>query len=310
MNNKITETSKNILQVDSNGWLAEIAVNAGANMFRLRHKPDKLEILRSPSDLEELYSQPQMYGVPVLFPPNRIDAGKFIIGQQQYSLPVNEPELNNHLHGLILGQAWELAESNDNTVNMLYNFDATSAYPHDFTLEMSYIFNPEAVIQKFSIHNHSPLPMPFGLGFHTAFKFPDNAQIKITVGEGYWETDQRHLPTGKLIPWKTENHIFKNQHAVSCHCPVATEIIDGKPFRGAIIKYPGSNNQLYYEVDEKYRHWCIWNNGGGKGFFCPEPMTWMVNAPNLDLPPEISGTETINPDSSWSAQTRIYVKNN
>jgi aldose 1-epimerase len=310
MNDRPTGTKKNILRIDSGGWLAEIAVDAGANMFRLRHKASKLELLRSPSTQNELHLQPQMYGIPTLFPPNRIDGGKFIFAKQQYSLLVNEPECNNHLHGLILGQPWRLTHLDDDSVTMVYDFKATSGYPHDFTLTIVYLFTSEAVIQKFSVHNKSAQPMPFGLGFHTAFNMPSNAQVKITAGDGYWEIDNsRHLPTSKLLPWKKEDHTFKNDRAVSCHCPIATETIDKKPFRGAIIEYPDAHTRLYYEVDEQYRHWCLWNNGGNKDFFCPEPMTWMVNAPNLDLPPKTTGMQVLSPDSSWSAKTMIYVKN-
>lgn len=310
MTYKAVVAPKNILRLDSNGWLAEIAVDAGANMFRLQHKASKLELLRSPSDLNELHSYPQMYGIPVLFPPNRIDAGKFIYGQQQYSLQVNEPKCKNHLHGLILGQPWQIAHVEDDSCTMVYNFNATSGFPHNFTLTMSYFLTHKAVIQKFSIHNNSSLPMPWGLGFHTAFKMPNDAKIKVTAGNGYWEIDQsRHLPTGKLLPWKKGWQTFKNNQAVSCHCPITTEIVDKKPFRGAIIEYPNSHNRLYYEVDKQYRHWCLWNNGANQNFFCPEPMTWMVNAPNLDLPPEVTGMQVIDPGSTCSAKTLIYIKN-
>jgi aldose 1-epimerase len=150
--------------------------------------------------------------------------------------------------------------------------------------------------------------MPFGLGFHTAFNLPDDGKVTVTAGEGYWEMGQpRHLPSGRLLPWRDSGSVFNGHQAVSCHCPVTTEMIDGKPFRGAIIEYQAERTQLRYEIDEQYRHWCLWNDSGGKGFFCIEPMTWMVNAPNLDLPPKITGMQTINPGKTLELQTRISL---
>jgi aldose 1-epimerase len=302
------QENNDVIKLNSDSWLAEIAVNAGANLFRLHHKPSDLEILRSPESLDKLSEKPQVYGIPVLFPPNRIANGKFNWNGQEYSFELNEAERNNHLHGLILGKPWQLSECENDKVMMTYDFEATHGFPHDFQLKMSYHFTPEAVIQKFSVKNNSKLPMPFGLGFHTAFRMPSNAKTRITTGDNYWEVNpSRHLPSGKLLPWNKKDHIFTNDQAVSCHCPITTEIIDGKAFRGAIIEYPDENIKLYYEVDEQYKHWCLWNNGGNKGFFCPEPMTWMVNAPNLNLPPEITGMQALAPNRFWQAKTRIHL---
>ena len=300
---------KNIIKLNSGNWLAEIAVDAGANLFRLQHKSSGLELLRTPGSLDDLYTEPQMYGIPVLFPPNRIADGKFTWQGQEYTFKINEPERNNHLHGLILGKPWRLVENKNDIVLMTYDFKATPGFPHDFKLSMSYHFASEAVIQEFTITNLSETSMPFGLGFHTAFQMPLGAKARVTTGDDYWEINPlRHLPSGKLLPWNKEEMIFTDKEAVSCHCPIATEMIDGKEFRGAIIEYPDNNAKLYYKVDDKYKHWCLWNDGGNKGFFCPEPMTWMVNAPKLNLAPEITGMQSLASDCSWQAKIKFYVK--
>lgn len=125
---------KDIIKLNSGNWLAEIAVSAGANLCRLFHKPTGLDILRTPESIEDLHENPEMYGIPILFPPNRIADGRFNWQGRQYSFEINEPERNNHLHGLILGKPWQLVENKNDLVTMTYDFKATPGFPHDFEL--------------------------------------------------------------------------------------------------------------------------------------------------------------------------------
>ena len=299
--------SESILKISTSDWLGEIAVDIGANLYRLKHKSIGMELLRSPSSLEELRAKPQVYGIPVLLPPNRIEDGRFVWRGREYTFPINELGRGNHLHGLILGMPWRLAEIGDDYAVMTYEFAATDGFPHDFSLCITYRFNSGAVVQEFKVTNNSDLPMPLLLGFHTAFRMSPQAKVKVTASSGYWEMNtSRYLPTGKLISWN-KSPVYGESQAVSCHCSVTTDVIDGKPFRGAIIDYPENNAKLYYEFDEAYKHWCLWNQGGNNQFFCPEPMTCMVNAPNLDLPAEITGVETVEPGHTWQAKQYIRL---
>lgn len=301
--------NKEVVKLEAGNWIAEVAVDCGANLYRLYHRPNQLELLRSPEDLNDLYEMPEFFGIPVLFLPNRIGGGKFSRNGVNYQFPVNEPSRGNHLHGPLLGKPWQLAETGDEYIGMTCECSATPEYPHDFTLKMRYTFMPDEVVQDFTIYNHGDLPMPFGLGFHTAFRMPPDAVAKISASRGYWEIDTSCWhPTGKLIPWDDKLPIYTDAAAVSCHCPMTTEVYNGNPLRGAVIEYPSSGCRVFYESDENYPQWCIFNGGGGNGYFCPEPMTWMIDAPNLNLPDEESGMLDIAPGQKWQAQARIRIE--
>ena len=69
-----------------------------------------------------------------------------------------------------------------------------------------------------------------------------------------------------------------------------------------------TGDKVFDEVDENYQHWTIWNNGGAAGFMCPEPQTWAINAPNLELPADITGFQVLDGGDAWSATTKLYVK--
>ena len=84
--------------------------------------------------------------------------------------------------------------------------------------------------------------------------------------------------------------------------------LDGEDFHGCIMTDTASGKRLCYEVDGKYKFWIVWNDKGFKNYFCPEPMTAQVNAPNLDMPGEESGYEEIAPNGSYSVSQRFFTK--
>ncbi len=305
----IAMSNKEIFKLDTGNWIAEIAVDCGANMYRLLNKTADLELLRSPDDLEDLYKMPEFFGIPVLFLPNRIGGGKFSRHGVDYKFPVNEPDRGNHLHGPLLGKPWRLAESGEDYVEMTIDVAATAGYPHDFTMKMRYTFVDNEVIQDFTIYNRGDLIMPFGLGFHTAFRMTPDAVARVSASKGYWEIDTSCWhPTGNLIPWDDKLPVYTDAAAVSCHCPMTTEIYSGKPLHGAVIEYPSAGYRVFYESDDNYPQWCLFNGGGGNGYFCPEPMTWMIDAPNLNLPDNESGVIDLAPGGIWQAQTKIRLE--
>ena len=84
--------------------------------------------------------------------------------------------------------------------------------------------------------------------------------------------------------------------------------LDGEDFHGCVVTDTESGKKICYEVDDKYKFWIIWNDKGFKNYFCPEPMTAQVNAPNLDMPKEESGYEEIAPNQTYAVSQRFFTR--
>ena len=67
----------NTIVLDNGKFRAEIVPEIGGNIISLRHCASGTKLLREPSDLRELAEFPARFGMPVLFPPNRIRDGRF-----------------------------------------------------------------------------------------------------------------------------------------------------------------------------------------------------------------------------------------
>ena len=85
----------------------------GANVLKLtcRHPCGKqIDILRTPSCAQALLHDPYAYGIPVLFPANRIAGGEYSYDGVTYRFPQNYPN-GVHIHGVVHNRAWRLAET-------------------------------------------------------------------------------------------------------------------------------------------------------------------------------------------------------
>jgi aldose 1-epimerase len=313
------------------GYEALLLPGVGAQIIELKDLKRGLDLLRKPDDidLEAFKARPQVYGIPILFPPNRIEDGKFQATGRILDFPINDVKGNNHIHGFLRTRTWEItkmAPISEETVEIEVVFngdqanDSYAQYLNQFELTLQYILSSAGLKQKLTIINNSGNSLPMGVGFHTAFKVPfhpgskeQDYRLKVSVDEE-WELTERILPTGKLLPLNVSNQDYRTQGIlpqgtlISGHFTAKEITIDNKPFHGAIIDDESKGLRLIYKVGKEYKHWMIWNDTGKQGFICPEPQTWVINAPNVKLPPEITGYRILKPGETWAEESSIYIE--
>lgn len=299
-------------------WSGVIALNSTGNMIRLTHRKTGMEIFRFPDSDTVLMESPAVYGIPLLLPPNRIRDGRFTVGGRTFRFPVNEEATNCFLHGLMLGREFGLktAEEVDGVLRFAVSsrFDAArpeySGFPCIFEVEIGYEVRAEDVRHTVCIRNLGTVPMPLGVGFHTAFCVPETERVTIEVPhlpDGAWNVHPlRRLPDGNKRAWsQLEETILAGGEsiegaALSCMFPF--------PESERCVRIRRKQGTIRYEPDPLFLHAACWNDGGGKGFVCIEPMSWMTDAPNVPLPPEISGFRLLAPDSECGFRSVISVE--
>ncbi|MBR2440530.1 MAG: hypothetical protein IKB25_10065 [Lentisphaeria bacterium] len=289
----------NVVELDSCGFTAAVLPEAGGNIFSLRHKESGIPLLREPHRPEELFHTPERFGIPVLFPPNRIEDGSFFFEGKICRLPVNQKLQNLHLHGLAVSKPWKLTAAGKDFAEVKFVFDEHApeyeGFPFAFEIVRRYELNEKGLQDTVTVRNKGKSVMPLGLGFHTAFPAK---QVKVRVGTGDCEIEidkKSFLPTGQCIKWNgyDPRGLFDpfgrnvGFHAESGNLPVEK----GLQFHGAELVYP--EGILRYITDEKFGFWYTWNAGGLNDFLCLEPVSWMANALNLPLPAKKSGVRKL-----------------
>ena len=104
---------------------AKINLSRGANCISLIMDSNKL--LREP-DYGKGLDNPYLYGMPILFPVNRISGGRFEFEGREYSFPINETETNCHLHGNLHQSQFVAVSKKNNEIICSYNPDADDPY--------------------------------------------------------------------------------------------------------------------------------------------------------------------------------------
>lgn len=329
---KINWNGFDAIEFAAGGYEALLIPAMGANVVRLRHAVTGAEILRTPKadEIDTFRERPQLFGLPLLFPPNRIEDGRYSYGGRSYQFPITIPAQNNFHHGTIKSQPFVISNCADsegvveieavffsNCVN-----DGVYAYfPHEFECRMCFRLSADGLEHTVFFLNHSADEMPLGVGYHTPLNLPFIAgsdpsghRLRLSVGER-WELNERTLPTGKFLPLSDfEKGLRSPEGILPIGQPIESAFtaepltIDGKPYNGAILTDTASGRSVYYEVDGQMRDWTLWNNGGEVSWMCPEPQTWAINAPNLKLPAEKTGFQTVKPGAKWSSTAKIYLK--
>ena len=300
----------NIIEIKSKKSKALINLSRGANCISFVCDELGADVLRTP-DYDNL-DNPYLYGMPIIFPANRISEGKFEFGGQLYSFPINEPATGCHLHGVLHETEFKLEEQIESSVKCCLSFNARDGFQHDFDVVITYEITDYSLKHTTQIINKSALEMPCFLGFHTTFNLPfvedscaENCRVYAELGDEIERNMANYLPTGVIL---SPDDITKS-------------FADGsfKPYENILSRhYKASGNgaiELYdvqkqvkiiYKNDNKY-NFRLFYNGGAKDFICLEPMNCMANCANSPFDRKYAGFSYIKPYETETFNSEIII---
>lgn len=298
----------NIVEINYKDYIAKINVFSGANCISLINDKYGADILRTP-DYYKGIDNPYVYGMPVLYPANRISDGSFDFEGRKYVFSINEEERKCHLHGTLHCTPFEVLEKGDSFVKCVYE-GIYPGFPQKFRIEICYELSECGLTQIVKITNLSQYNMPNLLGFHTTFNLPfvkcsseENVRILADVSDEI-ERNSLCLPTGKILADDEFTKAFR--------CGIFN------PYKKSISRhYRGKGNmelldktsgiKVVYETDEKYKYRMFYKDVNDR-FICLEPMNCMVNCPNSPFGRELANFDYIEPNSSKTYVSKIYVE--
>ncbi len=311
-------------------YVAMLIPSVGANLVRLANTKLGVEILRTPTEeeIETFKSRPQIFGLPLLFPPNRIENGRYEFEGRTYQYPITIEKEQNYHHGIIKGEPFVVSkvEEDDERVKVecrYYSNVANDAiykdFPHAFKCKIVYKLSAKGLKQEVVFSNRSEQNMPVGVGFHTPIVIPfaggeaADYRMRVAVGEQV-ELSERNLPTGKKLPLNEQWAKLREGGLQVTECEpmeagfTLREIeVDGKSYRGAVVENLKTGVKVFYEVDDKTTYWTLWNNGGQVNYCCPEPQSWTTHAPNA-ADPKAAGFVAVEPGEKWKSSYKLYCK--
>ncbi|MDO5570963.1 MAG: aldose 1-epimerase [Bacteroidales bacterium] len=326
---KSTYNGVESVEFSAGGYSSIMIPSMGANVVSLKNTDKGIDILHSPrkEDMETFFSRPQIFGIPVLFPPNRIADGIYSWNGKTYHYPITIQNQNCYHHGILKSLPFTVTrtEINKDSVEVeaaffsnMINDGIYQNFPHLFQCRINVMLSSEGLSHTITFINDGEDEMPLGVGFHTPINIPfekGKGEYKMWLSAGEeWELNERTLPTEKLLAISGEFTKLRGDgmnpvgEAIEKGFTNKPIFMNGKEYNGAIFQNTKTGNAVFYETDDCFGHWTVWNNGGDKGYMCAEPQTWAINAPNLSLDADITGFRVLEGGDAWSATTKLYVK--
>ena len=140
-------------------YTALLIPEMGANLVRLANTRLGAEILRTPGpgEIETFRSRPQVFGLPILFPPNRIADGRYVFEGRTYQYPITIERERNYHHGVLKSEAFLVSKARemDREVMIECRYYANAGndavyrdFPHEFKCKITYRLTAEGLEQE------------------------------------------------------------------------------------------------------------------------------------------------------------------
>lgn len=296
----------NIINLSYGDYEAKINISRGANCISLINKRYNCTVLREPDYSKEL-DNPYLYGMPVLFPVNRISGGKFEFEGREYKFPINEENTGCTLHGDLHKSCFSVESLSENSVECAFKSKSYMGFLHEFEIKIKYFLDDDGLTQKTTVANLSDTNMPVFLGFHTTFKLPfiedsapENVRILAEVGDEIERNMDNYLPTGIILPEDEITKALNSGDFEPLNNPLSRhyKCKSGKKIELFDVK---SGVRIVYENDEKFGFRLIYN-GNPNEYICLEPQNCMANCQNSPFDRGYAGFDYIKPKDE-----KIYV---
>lgn len=301
-----------IIQLRRGDYTAKINLRRGANCVSLRNQRYGAVLLREPPQSGEL-DNPYLYGMPILFPVNRISGGAFTFEGRNYVFPINEPATGCHLHGTLHETPFVLLEQTQDRVLCCFRAQEGQPYlqfPHSFEICMEYRLEEDGLRHSTRVRNLSDTNMPVLLGFHTTFNArfcPDGGapRVKVQIAREYERNMKNYLPTGATPAFDAVSTALEQGEFDPFSVPTSRHYRSGG--EGKMVIYdPEKDLSLVYENDRKLGFRLIYN-GNADGYICLEPQTCLANAANAPVDRQEAGFDWIAPGQEKTYVSRIRI---
>ena len=302
-----------MIGIQCDDYTAQVDLKHGANCISLRNKKYDAEILHEPPANGEL-DNPYLYGMPILFPVNRIENGVFEFEGREYRFPINESATGCHLHGELHRIPFECVEATEHRLVCRYRAKSGEYldFPHAFEILQEYELTARGLSHTVTVTNLSDSNMPLFLGFHTTFntRFTADGCIEdICAFADIAEEFERnmavdYLPTGVKPSFDAVSEALARGN----YKPVSGKI--SRHYRGngkMSLTDVKKGLRMVYDSDEKFGFRLIFN-GGDEGYICLEPQTCLANCQNAPFPRSETGFDWIEAGKSKKYRSSIYLE--
>ena len=203
------------LKLDAEIEVTATISTAGASLKRLTVGNTDLITLTTGHDLN-----PYADGLVMAPWANRIDGGKWKLGDQELQLAINDPSLNNAIHGLVSQSIFQITENSSASVTLTTVLQPTAGYPFHLEISVSYKLTLSGIEVRHSAKNLSAAAAPYVVGAHPFLQISGTPTEDLEIKSSVRTVDlvnERKIPIGKQDTSGSEFDITDWRKLSTCH---------------------------------------------------------------------------------------------
>jgi aldose 1-epimerase len=224
----------------------------------------------------------------VLLPwPNRIQDGSYEFEGERHQLPIDDPDEQDAIHGLVRWATWAVTERESHRVVMTHVLHPQPGYPFSLDVSIEYLLSKQGLRVRTIATNVGATSCPYGCGAHpylTVGTPTVDSLILRAPGRTVLRSDERGIPIG-AGPVEGTAYDFRRPK------PIATTRLDNAftdlerdedGLARVSLWDPEAGDELSLWVDESYRYVMLFTGDPlpdvNRRSLAVEPMTCPPNA--------------------------------
>ncbi len=284
--------------LETEQWRLKWLPGFGGTLIELFHRPSATQLLRVPSGPEVLAQEPYVYGMPLLFPAGRIAGGICRVGNTVWHWPQNDSAGPNHLHGFLWNTPFDRGvESAPGHVRFMLaastaaHLQEMMGQPLSVSVEYTVGTSVEIAVE---VRNLGDGFVPFGLGFHMNVLLERPWTVRLPEGKE-WVMGRDLMPTGEFWPaGHALQGLDSGRPAADLVCDTCYRVT-GPGLNQVQLCDPDGRLRARLTCSPPFTQWVFYRPRLDSNFLSVEPYTWVHNAPNLPLSPEVTGMARLEP---------------
>ncbi len=247
----------------------------------------------------------------VLFPwPNRLGEGSWEFSGRSARPAIDDSTERTANHGLARWRPFHLDSFNQNRCVLSLLLHPSPAYPFTVALEVAYHLGALGLTVTSTITNRDEVAIPVGVGFHPYLAVTtatiEGTELEIPAN-AYLSVNERHLPSGEILPVAGGLMDFRSAKSVSGHelDVTFTELLRDDSGLATVLVRDSAGGVVELSVDRTFPYLQIYTGdrlekGRRRTAIGVEPMT---------CPPEAlrSGKDVVvlEPGQRWAGSWRV-----
>lgn len=224
----------------------------------------------------------------VLIPwPNRIEDGAYEFDGQHHQLPIDDPEEQDAIHGLVRWAAWSVGEREPHRVVMEHRIHPRPGYPFSLVVSVEYSLAEDGLTVGTTATNVGARACPYGCGAHpylTAGTEKVDSTLLRAPGRTVLLSNERGIPVDTESVEETEYDFRRGKRIGATKLDHAFTDLerDEDGLARVSLRDPDGSRELTLWVDESCRYLMLFTGDPladvNRRSLAVEPMTCPPNA--------------------------------